>query len=121
MNKLLKAVLKTGMHLLEEFDGRAADMRDRVAGNINRAGDRVSDLREQASETLYGHEDHTVRNLMTFGAGLAVGVGAGILFAPASGEQIRDSIGEKVQDIGQRVRDRFSPEEEKVATGAKNT
>ena len=120
MNKLLRAVLKTATYLLEEFDGVAAHVRGRVADRVNRAGEAVSDLRERA-ESLYGHEDHTVRNLMTFGAGLAVGIGAGILFAPASGEETRDLIGEKIPDIGQRVRDRVSPEAGKVATGTTNT
>ena len=43
-----------------------------------------------------------------FAAGVAIGVGAGMLLAPASGEEIRGSIGDKVQDIGDRVRSRFS-------------
>jgi hypothetical protein len=69
----------------------------------------VSGLRERA-ENFYGREDHTVRNVMTLAVGIAVGIGAGVLLAPASGEEIRNSIGKKVHDIGDRVRNRFSAE-----------
>jgi gas vesicle protein len=41
-------------------------------------------------------------------AGVGVGVGLAMLYAPASGEEIRSQIGDKVQDIGDRVRERFS-------------
>ena len=94
-------------------------MRDRVSDSLESASDRVSDLRDRAHD-LYEGDGHTFRNVMTFVAGVGVGVGAALLFAPASGEEIRGQIGEKVQDISDRVRDRFSSEttrETKSATG----
>jgi|ERR1700674_4372511 YtxH-like protein len=106
MNKLLKSVLRTAMFFLEQSDRVASDMRDRV----DRAADRVSDLRDQAQDLYTGGEDHTLRNVLTFAAGVGVGIGAGMLFAPASGEEIRGQIGDKVHDIGDRVRSRFSSE-----------
>jgi hypothetical protein len=48
---------------------------------------------------------------------VGLGIGVGILLAPASGEETRSSIAEKVQDVGERVRDRFSLEVRKPATG----
>jgi hypothetical protein len=119
MNKLLKSVLKTVVYLLDQTESVAEDMRDRVADSVDRAGDRMSDLRDRARD-FYPGEDHTLRNILTFAAGVGVGVGAAILFAPASGEEIRNQIGEKVQDIGERVRDRFSSaasETRRSATG----
>ena len=107
MNKLLKSVLKTVVYLLDQTESVAEDMRDRVAKGVDRAGDRMSDLRDRARE-IYPGEDHTLRNVLTFAAGVGVGVGAAMLFAPASGEEIRSQIGEKVKDMGDRVRDRFS-------------
>ncbi|PYX58686.1 MAG: hypothetical protein DMG76_08115 [Acidobacteria bacterium] len=109
MNKFLKSVLKTAVYLL--------DQSDRVADRVDEVSDRVSDLRHRARD-LYGHEDHTMRNIMTFAAGVGVGIGAGMLLAPTSGEDIRNSIGEKVHDIGDRVRTRFSSEANR-ATGTK--
>ncbi|MGA8618562.1 MAG: YtxH domain-containing protein [Candidatus Sulfotelmatobacter sp.] len=116
MNKLLKSVLKTVVYLLEQTENVAEDMRDRVAEGVDRAGDRVSDLRDRAQD-IYAGEDHTLRNVLTFAAGVGVGLGVAMLFAPASGEEIRSQIGEKVQDIGERVRDRFSSETRRSATG----
>jgi hypothetical protein len=118
MNKLLKSVLKTVVYLLDQTESVAEDMRDRVADGVDRAGDRMSDLRARARD-FYPGEDHTLRNILTFAAGVGVGVGAAMLFAPASGEEIRSQIGEKVQDISDRVRDKFSSASEgrRDATG----
>ncbi|PYX85679.1 MAG: hypothetical protein DMG70_02795 [Acidobacteria bacterium] len=66
---------------------------------------------------MRGQEDHTVRNAISFAAGIGLGIGVGMLFAPASGEETRSSIAEKVQDVGERVRERCSPEIKKPATG----
>ena len=63
------------------------------------------------------HEDHTMRNAMSFAAGIGLGIGVGILLAPASGEETRSSISDKVQDMSDRVRERFSPPEKRPATG----
>lgn len=108
MNKLLKSVLKTVVYLLDQTESVAEDMRDRVADGVDRAGDRMSDLRDRARDFYPGEEDHTLRNVLTFAAGVGVGVGAALLFAPASGEEIRGQIGDRVQDISERVRDKFS-------------
>lgn len=115
MNNLIKSILKTAVYFLEQSDRFAGDFRDRVADGIDSASDRVSDIRDRARD-LYAGEDHTVRNLLTFVAGVGVGVGAAMLFAPASGEEIRSQIGEKVQNIGDKVRDRFSSEPKRTGT-----
>ncbi len=107
MNNFIKSILKTAVYFLDQTDRFAGDIRDRFSDTVDRTTDRVSDLRDQAQE-LYEGEGHTMRNVLTFAAGVAVGVGAGMLLAPASGEEIRGSIGNKVQDIGDRVRRRFS-------------
>jgi len=115
LNNLLKSILKTAVYFIEQSDRVASDLRDRVSDGYDSASDRVSDLRDRA-QGLYEGESHTLRNVLTFAAGVGVGIGAGMLLAPASGEQIRSSIGDKVQDIGDRVRDRFSSEA-RTATG----
>jgi gas vesicle protein len=48
--------------------------------------------------------------------GVGVGVGVGMLLAPVSGQEARDTLSDKVQDIGGRVRDRFQSEDVR-ATG----
>ncbi len=116
MYSLLKSILKTAVYFLDQSEHFAGDVRDRVSEGVDRASRRVSDLRDQAQE-LYEGEDHTMRNVVTFAAGLAIGAGAAMLLAPASGEEIRGTIGDKVQDIGDRVRSRFSSEVKTAATG----
>ena len=44
--------------------------------------------------------------------GVGVGVGVGMLLAPASGEETRSTIGNKVQEFGDRVRDKFEQKRE---------
>lgn len=107
LKKVLRSVLKTAVDLLEQSERVSGKMRDRVNQGVDRAGDRFSDLRHQAHD-LYGHEDHTVRNVVSLFAGVGVGIGLAILFAPASGEQVRNSITERAQAMGDRVRDRVS-------------
>jgi gas vesicle protein len=116
MNKLLKSVLKTVIYVLDQAEDVGNDVRKRVSRTVDRTNDRVSDLRDQAKD-LYSDENQTFRNILTFAAGLGVGVAAAMLFSPASGEEIRSQIGEKVHDIGGRVRDRFSSESHRSATG----
>jgi gas vesicle protein len=118
MNKLLKSVLKTAVYVLDQVGDVADDVREGVSKGVDRASDRVSDLRDRAQDFYPGREDHTLRNVLTFAAGVGVGIATAMLFSPASGEEIRSQIGEKVQDISDRVRDRFSPESSgKSATG----
>jgi gas vesicle protein len=120
MNNLIRAILKTAVYFLDQTDRVAGQVRDRVSDSVDRAADRVSDqvsdLRDRAND-LYPQHDHTLRNVIAFAAGVGVGVGAGMLLAPASGDEIRGTIGDKVSDIGDRVRTRFSSEVKRASTG----
>jgi hypothetical protein len=109
MNKFFKSVLKTAAYLLEQSDRVVAEIRDRAADGVDRVGDRVSDLRDR-TRNISGHESHALRRAISFAAGVALGVGAGVLLAPASGRETRDSIRKKVRHIGAPVRDRFASE-----------
>jgi hypothetical protein len=111
MNKLIKSILKTAVYFLDQTDRMTSDLRDRVSDTVDGAADRFSDVRDQA-HNLYQGEDHTLRNVLVFAAGIGVGVGTAILLAPSSGEELRNAIGEKVQDIGDKVRGRV-----RTATG----
>lgn len=104
MYNLLKTILKTAVYVMDQADKAAGDLRDR-AGKVS---DRVSDLADEGRTMIVG-EDHTMRNVLMFVSGIAVGVGAGILLAPSSGEELRDSMRDKVEDIGGRVREKFTP------------
>jgi len=111
VNKLLRSLLKTAVYLLEQSDRDTGDMADRVK-------DRVQDLTRRARHAIYRQkEDHRVRNAISFATGIGLGIGVGMLLAPARGEETRSSIAGKVQDFGDRVKERFSPEVKKPATG----
>jgi hypothetical protein len=83
VTKLLKSILKTAVYVLDQADNAADDMRDRVTDQVNRVSDQVSDITDRGRKAIYG-ESHTMRNVLTFAAGVGIGIGAGVLLAPAS-------------------------------------
>lgn len=96
-NSILKSLLKTAVYVMDQ----ATDQVDRVS-------DRASDFAQDARTAIFPEEDHTVRNVLLFAAGVGVGAGAALLLAPSSGEDFRNSIGEKVQDISDKVKGRVA-------------
>jgi gas vesicle protein len=110
-NTILRSLLKTAVYIM-----------DQTAEQVDRVSDRAADLADQAKnavyeakEAIYPQEDHTLRNVLSFAVGVGVGVGAAILLTPSSGEEIRNSISERVHDISDRVTGRVSSR--KYATG----
>jgi hypothetical protein len=95
LNKLIRSALKTAVYLM-----------DQTAEQVDRASERASEMADNARNAFYPREDHTLRNLMAFAAGVGVGIGAGMLLAPSSGTELRTSISDKVQEIGNKVRNR---------------
>jgi hypothetical protein len=95
-NSVLKSLLKTAVYVM-----------DQTAEQVDRVSDRASEIADDARTAIFP-EDHTLRHVLLFAAGVGVGVGAGLLLAPASGEETRNSITEKVQDIGDKVKARVS-------------
>jgi gas vesicle protein len=95
LSNVVKSILKTAVYIM-----------DQTAETVDRASDRASELADDARSAIYSREDHTLRNLLAFAAGVGVGVGAGMLLAPSSGAELRDSISDKVQEIGNKVRNR---------------
>jgi len=102
LNKLVKSVLKSVVYVMDE----AADRVDRVS-------DRASRLADNTRDVIYPEPDNTLRNVLSFAAGVGVGIAAGVLLAPTSGQELRDSISGKVQNISEKVRGRA----ESYATG----
>jgi hypothetical protein len=72
---------------------------------------------DRAGRAIRRQEDQTVRNAISFAAGIGLGIGVGMLLAPSKGEETRSSIAGKVQDFGDKVKERFSSEVKKPATG----
>ena len=96
-NSVLKSLLKTAVYVMDQSTEQA-----------ERVSERASQLADDARSAIFPEEDHALRNVLMFAAGIGVGVGAALLLAPSSGEELRNSIGEKVQDIRDKVKDRVS-------------
>jgi len=116
MNKLLRVLLNAGLALLESDTVTAT--RRRVADQIDNLGERTRETYEaaadrvgRASRSIRGEEDHTLTNTVAFLVGVGAGVGVGLLFAPASGEETRGTITGRVQELGEKVRGKLSPED----------
>lgn len=95
LDRFVRSILKSVVYVMDE----AADRVDRVS-------DRASELAANTKSVIYPDEGSTFRNIMSFAAGVGVGVAAGMLLAPSSGEALRNSIGDKVQNISDRIRGR---------------
>jgi hypothetical protein len=102
LNKLLKSVLKSAVYIMDE-----------TADRVDRVSDRASQFADDTRSAFYPSEGRVLRNVMSFAAGIGVGIAAGMLLAPSSGRELRDSISDRVQSIGDRVRGRA----ESYATG----
>jgi len=90
LNNVVKSILKTAVYLM-----------DQTADTVDRASSRAADMAEDARDAIYPREDHTLRNFLAFAAGVGVGIGAA-----SSGEELRNNITDKVQEITNRVSSR---------------
>ena len=104
-NGVVKSLLKEAVYIL-----------DQTAEQVDPASDRASAIPDKGKTAIYPEENHTLRNILSFAVGLGLGVGAGILFAPASGEEIRSAIGDNIHDISGKVKERISTQEPATGT-----
>jgi gas vesicle protein len=110
-NRLLKSLLKTTVYILDQ----TAEQVDRVADRTSEIRDQAKRVVDDAASAIRPQEDHVFRNLVTFAAGAGLGVGLGMLLAPAKGAELRSSISDRVKDISDKVKEQVSTL--KVATG----
>ena len=109
---LTNVMLGAGLYLLDSLRDRLTDgmgdltdrARDRAQDLYETASDRVS----RASDVLRGEDHGGWSTTAAFLIGAGVGVGLGMLLAPASGEEIRSNISEKVRDRFARMNERMN-------------
>ncbi len=106
MNRALKMLLRTGLNMLEQSDRATEPVREHIA-----------DTADLLRRKIRG-EDHTLRYVLSFAAGIGVGVGVGLLTAPGSGAQNRNSISEKIREVGNRIKTQAGVEGD-LATGSR--
>lgn len=95
IDRFVKSILKSIVYVMDE-----------TANRVDRVSDRASELAENTRSVIYPSEGQTLRNIASFAAGIGVGVAAGMLLAPSSGAELRNSISDKVQNISDKVRGR---------------
>ena len=98
LNNFLRSVLKTAIYVI-----------DSTADSVDRVSDRATRIADNARDVMYHDRNDTLRNVVAFAAGVGVGVAAGVLLAPQSGAELRDSISGRVHDISDKVRGRSEP------------
>lgn len=85
MNRYAKLLLRTALNLIDDYSDQ-----------VGRASDRVTDMVDRGRDMIYP-QDNTLRNVLSFAAGVSVGVGAALLLAPSSGSELRQSIKDRMQ------------------------
>jgi hypothetical protein len=121
-NPWMNLLMGAGLYLLDtardrwsdqaaELGSRARDSYDNVRDKAKDTYDTASDRVRRASDVLRGDDHSGIKTAAALLVGVAVGVGVGLLFAPASGEQVRENLVGKVQDFGGKVKSRFSKED----------
>jgi hypothetical protein len=120
-NILWNVLLGTSVYLLDS-------LRSRLTEGIEDISDRARDTYSEASrragravDVVRGEDHSGISTAAALLIGVGVGVGVGMLLAPASGEETRSSISNKVQEFGDRMRDKFSEQKGEPRTGTYGT
>ena len=112
MKQFLRLFFGAGLLLTEPrqrqrvYD-RVTDKFDDVADQASRGYDAAADRVERMYRAARGENHSGLVSVASFVAGIGVGVGAGLLFAPGSGKDTRAAIAGKFEDIQSDVRDSF--------------
>jgi hypothetical protein len=91
-NILTNVLLGTGLYLLDSMRDRLSDSVDDLRGRARDTYDEASDRVSRATDVIRG-EDHSGLNT---GLAVLIGVGVGMLLAPASGEETRQKIQDSI-------------------------
>jgi hypothetical protein len=104
---LLSVLLGTGLYLVDNLRERLPDNMDEIKGRARETYETASDRVGRATNALRGKEDsHIFGTVGALLVGVGIGVAVGLLIAPASGEETRADITDKVSDLGDKVRER---------------
>ena len=110
MNQFLRILFGTGLMLTEprqrrRIYNRVTDKLDDVADQALRGYDAAADRVERVYRSARGDDTRVLASAGSFLIGMGVGVGAGMLLAPASGKKTRENIAEKLQHFQSDVRE----------------
>src|ERR1039458_4542657 len=103
--EVLGVLLTAGLYLLDNLRERMPDNIDDIKGKARETYETASDRLGRAADALRGKEDSQMLGKVgTLLRGGGIGVGVGLFIAPASGEETRADIANKVSAFGERVR-----------------
>ncbi len=96
INSAVHDVKNTAAHAIEGAEGLAGEAKSGFLDTISKITKVVSTLRSLDSDDLLGYAGLQRRSRLstaaTFGAGIALGAGVALLFAPTSGAKMRKQI-----------------------------
>ncbi len=117
---MIETVLRVVADFLEDSNKRAQkarrqatkateNFREEVSDRAQRVTDQVTDRAQRAAKAArqrfgYESEPSVGGRFALFLTGLGVGAALGVLLAPKSGEDIRQSIYDQANDVAERVR-----------------
>jgi hypothetical protein len=116
-NILWNVLLGTGVYLLDSVREKLSDGIDDLSGRARETYGEASRRVSRASDVIRGEDHSGVSTVAALLIGVGVGVGVGLLLAPASGEETRNTLSNKVQEFGDRVRDKFAEPRREGGTG----
>ena len=121
-NKMLwNLLIGTGVYLLESLREKAGDSFDNISDRARDTYDEASRRAGRATEALRGEDSHYLGTTAALLIGVGVGLGVGMLLAPASGEETRGTLTNKVQEFGDRVRDKFNDQKREPGSASYGT
>jgi hypothetical protein len=103
-DKWLNMLVGAGLYLLDPVRDRLGDKIDSVSERAKDVYDEASGRVRKASRAITGEDRSGISSTAALLLGVGVGVALGILFAPASGEQVRRNIAESAREFGGRIR-----------------
>ena len=107
---LLSILLGTGLYLLDPLRDLMADQIDALSDRAKDVLDRASGRARKVSRATTVEDRSGIGSTAALFLGVGVGVALGLLFAPASGNQIRHNVADTFQEFGGRIRTRVSGE-----------
>src|SRR5437588_126018 len=118
---LWNLLIGTGVYLLDTFRERAGDSFEDLSGRARDTYDEASRRAIRARDAIRGEDNRGLGTTAALLIGVGVGVGLGMLLAPASGEETRGTLTNKVQEFGDRVRDRFNEQKREPGSASYGT
>ena len=109
-NSLLDLLVNAGLYLLDPIREHVADHIDTVSNRAKDVYEETSGRVQKASRAITRDDRRGLNSTAALLLGVGVGVALGILFAPASGEQVRRNIAETAREFGGRIRSRIPGE-----------